>query len=88
MKDAKYTPGPWDHVVKMNGFTAVGGTTLIARVFSTAFRDDSNEAANAQLVSAAPNLLEACEIASEVLEPSDLGYYVIKNAVDLAKGQA
>ncbi len=55
----KWTPGPWDKVVKMEGFTAVGADTLIARVFSRAFRDTENEAANAALVAAAPELYDA-----------------------------
>lgn len=58
---APWTPGPWNQIVKLTGFTAVGGKTLIARVFSTAFRDAENEKANAQLVSAAPDLYAALE---------------------------
>lgn len=61
MIKAEHTPGPWDKIIKMDGFTAVGGKTLIARVFSTAFRDTKNEAANATLVAAAPDMLAALE---------------------------
>lgn len=56
MPATKFTPGPWAHVVKMDGFTAVGARTLIARVFSEALRDHENEAANARLIAAAPDL--------------------------------
>lgn len=63
MSTPKFTPGPWDQVVKMDGFTAVGTKTLIARVFSQTFRDSANEGANARLVAAAPDLHAACRLA-------------------------
>lgn len=54
-----HTPGPWSLIKKMDGFTAVGAQSLIARVYSQAFRDLENEKANANLIAAAPDLLEA-----------------------------
>jgi hypothetical protein len=59
---SKHTPGPWDQIVKMDGFTAVGANTLIARVFSTAFKDLENEKANARLIAAAPDMYRALEL--------------------------
>ena len=64
----KHTPGPWNQMVKMNGFTAVGANTLIARVFSTAFMDLENERANALLIAAAPDLLAALKHARKQMQ--------------------
>lgn len=55
---SKHTPGPWT-TEKMDGHTAVAANTLIARVFSTAFKDLENEEANAKLISAAPDMRAA-----------------------------
>lgn len=52
----KATPGPWT-THKMEGHTAVAANTLIARVFSTAFKDLENERVNAHLISAARTAL-------------------------------
>lgn len=71
----KHTPGPWNQMVKMNGFTAVGANTLIARVFSTAFQDLENERANAHLIAAAPDLLEAVKDALAFLDRPDITTY-------------
>ncbi len=60
-RDPSHTPGPWNQIVKMDGFTAVGGRTLIARVFSTAFRDVANEEANARLIAVAPEMHQELE---------------------------
>lgn len=54
-----FTPGPWDKMVKLEGFTAIGANTLIARVYSTAFKDLENERANANLIAAAPDMHKA-----------------------------
>lgn len=61
------TPGPWDQTLKMDGYTAVGAKTLIARVFSPVFKDHMIEHANAELISHArtdlPRALEALRAA-------------------------
>ena len=58
---AKHTPGPWnaEPMIRDHGFpyTPVMATTLIARVYSTAFGDDEQSLANAALIAAAPELL-------------------------------
>lgn len=60
---ATHTPGPWTNHgrIKQAGLphSAVAAKTLIARVYSEAFGDSEQEAANAHLISAAPDLLEA-----------------------------
>ena len=59
----KHTPGPWnaEPMIRDHGFpcTPVMATTLIARVYSTAFGDDEQSLANAALIAAAPRMLEA-----------------------------
>lgn len=66
--EPKFTPGPWGAMVKMEGCTAIGANTLIARVYSTAFKDLENERANANLISAAPDMYDALFSAAEQLE--------------------
>lgn len=63
-----WTPGPWDKIVRMEGYTAVGANALIARVFSPTFRDIKTETANAHLIAAAPELYAALEEISDALE--------------------
>lgn len=60
----KHTPGPWNNhgkVIKDSGlpFVPVVATTLIAKVYSTAFGDDEQAIANARIMAAALDLLEA-----------------------------
>ena len=60
----KHTPGPWiNHGrIPQNGglpHSSVGAKTLLARVYSEAYGDIKQEAANARLIAAAPDLLEA-----------------------------
>jgi hypothetical protein len=68
------TPEPWE-TVKMEGFTAVGAKTLIARVFSQAFRDVENETANANLIATlrnhAPQILAVARGAKAALAEKD-----------------
>ncbi len=61
----KHTPGPWKaHPIETNyglPYTPVAASTLIAKVYSTAFGDHAQSEANARLIAAAPDLLEALE---------------------------
>lgn len=63
--DAKHTPGPWiNHGrIAQSGLphSAVAAKTLIARVYSEAFGDSEQEAANARLIAAAPEMLAEVE---------------------------
>lgn len=63
MSEIKHTPGPWiNHGrIPQPGLphSAVAAKTLIARVYSEMFGDKEQEAANANLIAAAPELLEA-----------------------------
>lgn len=63
MSEEKHTPGPWNpaeiQTVNVLPFVPVVATTLIAKVYSTAFGDHEQAIANARLMSCAPELLEA-----------------------------
>jgi hypothetical protein len=64
--EAKHTPGPWNvpqPIITNAGlpFSPVCANTLIAKVYSTAFGDHAQSEANARLIAAAPELLEALE---------------------------
>ncbi|MFK4444668.1 hypothetical protein ABH944_004828 [Caballeronia udeis] len=60
-----HTAGPWTNHgrIPQAGLphSAVAAKTLIARVYSEAFGDSEQEAANACLIAAAPDLLEALQ---------------------------
>lgn len=62
---AKHTPGPWKNHgrIAQPGLphSAVAAKTLLARVYSEAFGDSEQETANANLIAAAPELLESLE---------------------------
>lgn len=54
-----HTPGPWIAHHRAN-VSFVAANTKIADVFSTVFKDEVNQHANANLMAAAPELLQAC----------------------------
>ncbi|MCE4544625.1 MULTISPECIES: hypothetical protein [unclassified Caballeronia] len=61
----KHTPGPWTNHgrIPQPGLphSSVAAKTLLARVYSEAFGDSEQETANANLIAAAPELLESLE---------------------------
>lgn len=72
----KHTPGPWTNRgrIPQPGLphSTVAAKTLIARVYSEAFGDIEQEEANARLMAAAPELLEALENLLRYLETDDM----------------
>ena len=65
-----YTPGPWkNHGRQPNvgglPHSAVAAKTLLARVYSEAYGDVVQEKANADLIAAAPDLLEALKASAD-----------------------
>ena len=62
----KHTRGPWKaHPIEMNyglPYAPVSAKTLLAKVYSEAFGDYAQSEANARLIAAAPDLLEALKI--------------------------
>lgn len=60
-----HTPGPWTaHPIETRfgpPYTPVSAKTLIARVYSEDFEDYAQSEANARLIAAAPQMLDALE---------------------------
>ena len=57
-----FTPGPWSAMPLITQgltFAPIVATTLIAKVYSTAYGDHGQATANAQLMAAAPDLYKA-----------------------------
>lgn len=67
-----FTPGPWG-IKHTERVSYVFSNTKIADVYSAVFRDTENQHANANLMAAAPELLEACEIVLEYLTRLETG---------------
>lgn len=65
--EPKWTPGPWGMIQHGERDSRVGANTLLAIVYSTAFRDTENQRANAHLIAAAPELYKALEEARKTL---------------------
>lgn len=63
---AKHTPGPWQ-IRHDAGVSRVFRKTKIADVYSEAFRDEATQHANADLMGAAPDLLDAVRAALPLL---------------------
>lgn len=63
---AQHTPGPWQaYRIEKKGpglpYTPVAAKTLLAKVYSEAFGDYEQSEANARLIAAAPDLLNALQ---------------------------
>lgn len=91
-----HTPGPWE----LTGWLVCrdkGIKYAIADVMTTAALSDGEKEANGRLIAAAPDLLEACKTALEVLHISEVyatmkrqcgldGVNIIKQAIAKAEG--
>ena len=89
MSGVKHTPGPW--CVQKNGITVMPAkkprfplTICQAR---EVYGDRAQREANAHLIAAAPNLLEACEQALQLHEPDEGISDVLLAAIAKAKGE-
>jgi len=92
----KTTPGPWKVVdlrYQKNGqirlfSESLGHHRLIANILATG----ENPAGDANLIAAAPDLLEALELAARIIEGEDLDgkyneYCIIQDAIRKARGE-
>lgn len=89
--EIKHTPGPWTNHgrIPQPGLphSSIGAKTLIARVYSEAFGDTENEAANARLIAAAPELLEALTYLRDCIESGkEPGMGIVHAAITKATG--
>lgn len=75
---AAHTPGPWMNHGRFSQpglpHSVVVAKTLIARVYSEAYGDSENEAANAYMIAAAPDLFKACQTFCEWLRREEEGF--------------
>ena len=77
----QHTPGPWTaDVVRFNSYTLriiKAGTDWIAHVHTQSTESDiPRDVSNARLIAAAPDLLEACQTLSTLLDTDDWIYQV------------
>ena len=83
---SKHTPGPWNF--RRNDYYWEFGNeeVQLGDVCASQCTDPGKEEANARLIAAAPDLLEACRVASALLKgaPRSLGYYFDARQLDAA----
>jgi hypothetical protein len=90
---SKHTPGPWllhGRITQGNHLpcSAVTAKTLIAKVYSEAYNDIDEETANAILIAAAPELLEALKEFVEWIEQGDYDIsFLAKAQAAIAKAE-
>jgi len=66
--NARHTPGPWDAITSDGrNYRIIGGEEAGYVAIVEAIFQPRQNAANARLIAAAPDLLEACKAASAVL---------------------
>jgi hypothetical protein len=94
---SNHTPGPWitdlSHVHEWEGTTIWSGSNVIAHVVAD---HHNNETANAQLIAAAPRMLEALKTVSLCLDGEHVdgcdwgecvcGFSVVETAIKKAEG--
>lgn len=94
MKKPRHTPGPWHSlpIMSMPGglpWTPIIATTLIAKVYSTAYLDHEQSEANARIMAAGLRMLEvlqtiaACQ-AMNPSQPQPVWMGEVLEAIDLA----
>jgi hypothetical protein len=83
----KHTPGPWD-TKEGQIYPEESGRTLALITYYD--RDNKEDVANARLIAAAPELLEACEAVYANLNPAYLHnrlcMRLLQKAIEKAKG--
>lgn len=107
MSEAKHTPGPWHIVIDDDG-NPLSGRPMVAAApeldcaivhwdgfiqkYWRSARGDKEIHANARLIAAAPDLLEALELADAALSGANMNMQVVERkvraAIAKAKGEA
>ena len=85
---SNHTPGPWKANFAISGEVYIfGGDRNFARVFDE-WRDEANQEANARLIAAAPDLLEALEAIMRYPKISEYVGSELANKADAALAKA
>jgi hypothetical protein len=72
MKTLNHTPGPWIlERDRAKSLSIYGDTTFIGEVYHEVDEPSPEENANARLIAAAPDLLDACRMALSCMAPDD-----------------
>ena len=83
--ETKHTPGPWSVGDSIDGATVHNESELMVAFCRNLAFDLGECAANARLIAAAPELLEACQLA---LDSDDRGVKdVLRTALAKARGE-
>ena len=85
----KHTPGPWFSQYDDNGFYEIGSEAVSLRLAFTFGEGDTDEA-NARLMAAAPDLLEALNAMVEYTSSQEYDHAAVKQAcaaIAKAKGE-
>ena len=73
MNETKHTPGPWDYAgpsdIGRDSYSIYGSGPLAHTAGPSDYGDAAE--ANARLIAASPELLEACEVANRFFEEND-----------------
>ena len=97
MSEQKWTPGPWKDSGSLGFPHVVDSVGMCVCSMSTVVRSAEESLANARLVAAAPQLLEACKHAvAAIVEPhndwaqlkSDVAYNKLIVAIEAAEGES
>jgi hypothetical protein len=66
-----HTPGPWTISKNADGWSILAETSEIAMVGTSTSHIEAEKEANARLIAAGPDLLEACKRAYDMLHDDD-----------------
>lgn len=94
MKEFKGTPGPWkvkeiddDEISEMSSTMVVAGSLVLACIGPTSYTDLKTDNANANLIAAAPDLLEALQAVVRVADRQTDEFDMARAAISKALGE-
>lgn len=82
----KHTPGPWKIYSKGMSYVTDSKDNLICDTFKDTDCDFEMAVANARLIAASPDLLEACENAVKFMASGSTPYNLLWDVIHKAKG--
>jgi hypothetical protein len=88
MSNTQHTPGPWTHHPDDNIITTADGRCLLEWQARSLHVTLEERDANARLIAAAPDLLEACQTFAEWLRREEEGFVAAGRTRDTPEGEA